>query len=104
MENPPDRTQLRTWFAFGLRLLGIWELLSGAGYFLIALNISMGLKKTTEGSTSFGSAMTYTFGYLILALWLLKGAPSIARFFYPDSPERDDGAKGKSVDSDTPTI
>ena len=102
--KPIDQTQLRVWFTFGLRLLGMWELLSAAGWFLSGLNISMGLRKPMEGGTSFGSAMTYTFGYLILALWLLKGAPNIARFFYPDSPPRDDTAKNKSSESDTPVI
>jgi hypothetical protein len=79
MDNPPDRATLRTWFAFGLRLLGFWEILAAAGYFLTGLNISMGFTKAVSGS-SFGSFMTQTFGHLILALWLMKGAPNIARF------------------------
>ena len=98
---PPDRTQLRAWFAFVLRVLGIWEILSAASWFLTGLNISIGLtKEMSPGSTSFGSVMTHTFGDLILALWLLKGAPSIAKFFYPDPPPSDK----KPSDSDTPTI
>ena len=39
MNNSPDRTTLRTWFAFGLRLLGFWEILTAAGTFLTGLNI-----------------------------------------------------------------
>jgi hypothetical protein len=82
----------------------MWQLLSAAGWFLIGLNISMGFKRPMEGGTSFGSAMTYTFGYSILALWLLKGAPKIAAFFYPDSSPHEDRNEKTRSDSDTPAI
>jgi len=98
MDNPPDRLTLRTWFAFGLRLLGFWEILSAAYYFLTGLNMSMGLTKSATGNTSFGSMMTQVFGHLILALWLLKGAPSIARFIYPDPPPKDSSRERPSLD------
>jgi len=104
MNEPPDRTKSRTWFAFGLRLLGFWEILTAASYFLTGLNMSMGLTKSVTGNTSFGSMMTQVFGHLILALWLLKGAPSIARFIYPDRPPPKDTSREKPSDSDTPTI
>jgi hypothetical protein len=67
-------------------VLGFWEILVAAGYFLTGLNISMGFTKPMSGSSSFGSFMTQTFGHLILSLWLVKGAPNIARFIYPDLP------------------
>jgi len=104
MDNPPDRLTLRTWFAFGLRLLGFWEILSAAYYFLTGLNMSIGLSKSTSGNTSFGSMMTHMFGHLILALWLVKGAPSIARSIYPDAPPQGDASIKPPSDSDTPTI
>jgi len=71
MDHPPDRTTLRTWFAFGLRLLGFWEILTAVGYFLTSLNMSMGFTKSVTGSTSFASMMTQTFGHLVVAFWLL---------------------------------
>jgi hypothetical protein len=92
------------WFAFGLRLLGFWEILTAAGYFITGLNISMGFTKSVTGSTTFGSFMTQTFGHLILALWLVNGAPSIARFIYPDRPTDKNDSTGKTSDSDTPSI
>ncbi len=92
------------WFAFGLRLLGFWEILTAAGYFITGLNISMGFTKSVTGSTTFGSFMTQTFGHLILALWLVNGAPSIARFIYPDRPPEKNDSTGKASDSDTPII
>src|SRR5262249_14686128 len=104
MNNSPDHTKLRIWFAFGLRLLGFWEILTAAGYFITGLNISMGFTKSVTGSTTFGSYITQTFGHLILALWLVNGAPSIARFIYPDRPTRKNDSAGKTSDSDTPTI
>jgi peptidoglycan/LPS O-acetylase OafA/YrhL len=96
MDKTPDRTTLRAWFAFGLRLLGFWEILVAAAYFLSGLNLSMGLTKpiSSLGAASFGSYMTHTFGHLLLALWLVKWAPNIARFLYPDiPPHKDDSAE-----------
>ena len=104
MDNSADRAKLRMWFAFGLRLLGFWEILTAAGYFITGLNITMGYTKPMAGQTSFGSYMTHVFGHLILALWLVNGAPSIARFIYPDTPTEKDDSTGKTSDSDTPTI
>ena len=105
MDNSSDRTKVRMWFAFGLRLLGFWEILTAAGYFITALNISMGFTRSSvTGGSTFGSFVTQTFGHLILALWLVNGAPSIARFIYPDRPTEKNDSLGKPSDSDTPTI
>ena len=41
---------------------------------------------------------------IILALWLVKWAPNIARFLYPDPPPQKDHSAAKPSDSDTPTI
>jgi hypothetical protein len=101
MENLPDRSQLRTWFAFALRILGVWELLTAASYFFTGLNISAGLTKPMAGTTSFGSVMTHVFGHLILSLWLLKGAAGIAGFFYPDPPPIEDTAEKTRSESDS---
>ncbi len=104
MDTLPDRSRLRAWFAFALRLLGFWQVLSAAGYFLTGLNISMGFTKSVTGDYSFGSYMTQTFGHLILAMWLVKGAPNIARFIYPEPPKGKDDSAQTPSDSDTPTI
>jgi hypothetical protein len=104
MDNSPNRSTLRTWFAFGLRLLGFWEILTAGGYFLTGLNISMGFTKSVTGSWSFGSFMTQVFGHLILALWLIKWAPNIARFVYPEPPPQKEESTPKPSDADTPTI
>jgi len=103
MDAPPDRSTLRSWFAFGLRLLGFWEILVAGGYFITGLNISMGFTKTMGGQYSFGSYMTHTFGHLILAFWLLATAPKIARLVYPDPPPQNDDST-KAPPSDKPTI
>jgi hypothetical protein len=104
MDSSPDRPTLRIWFAFGLRLLGFWEILTAAGYFITGLNISMGFTKPMAGQSSFGSYMTHVFGHLILALWLVKWAPNIARFVYPETPPQNNHSTEKPSDSDTPTI
>jgi hypothetical protein len=102
MDNSPPPSKLRSWFAFGLRLLGFWEVLTAAGYFLTGLNFSMGFTKSVTGSSSFGSYMTQMFGHLVLAFWLLATAPKIARFVYPESSPQD-GDSTKTPPSDTPT-
>ena len=63
MDNSSDRTKVRMWFVFGLRLLGFWEILTAAGYFITALNISMGFTRSSvTGGSTFGSFVTQTFG------------------------------------------
>src|SRR6266436_4808504 len=104
MDNPPNRSTLRAWFAFGLRLLGFWEIMTAAAYFLSGLNISMGFTKPMAGQPSFSSHMTHVFGHLILAMWLIKWAPNIAAFVYAEPRPREDNSAPKSSDSDTPTI
>jgi len=103
MGSPPPRSTLRSWFAFGLGLLGFWEVLTAAGYFLTGLNVSMGFTKSVTGSWSFASFMTQTFGHLVLAFWLLATAPKIARLVYPESPPQDSDST-KAPPSNTPTI
>ncbi len=104
MDNPPNRSTLRAWFAFGLRLLGFWEIMTAANYFLTGLNISMGFTKSMVGTYTLGSQMTHVFGHLILALWLVKWAPNIAAFVYAEPRPREDDSAPKPSDSDTPTI
>src|SRR5215470_3904054 len=103
MGNSPPRSVLRTWFAFGLRLLGFWEVLTAVGYFLTGLNFSMGFTKSVTGSSSFGSYMTQTFGHLVLAFWLLATVPKIARLVYPDLPPQD-ADSAKAHPSETPAV
>ena len=82
----------------------MWELLVAAGYVMTAFDMSAGLYRSSAGYT-FGGAMVHTFGNFFLAAWLLKGAPKIADFFYPDpSPRSDDTSEKKPSDSDTQSI
>ena len=103
MEKPPNRTQLRAWFTLALRILGMWELLYAASYVMTAFDMSAGFYRNTSGYT-FGGAMLHVFGHFFLAAWLLKGAPKIAEFFYPDPPPSNDTPETTPSDSDTPTI
>jgi hypothetical protein len=103
-ENDSAAKASDSWFAFGLRLLGFWEILSAGLHFIYGLNVSMGFTKPAGDSYSFGSEMTHVFGHLILALWLIKWAPNIARFIYPGPPPEKDDSAAKSADSATPSI
>ena len=93
-----------TWFAFGLRVLGFWEILTAGNHFIFGLNVSMGFTKPMAGTYSFASEMTHVFGHLILALWLIKWAPNIARFIYPEPPAQKDEPAATSSESATPSI
>src|SRR5262245_14176740 len=97
--NAPNRSALRARFAFGLRLLGFWEIMTAASYFVTALNISMGYTKPLAGQSSFGSYVTQVFGHLILAGWLIKWAPNIAAFVYAEPQLREDHSATKASDS-----
>jgi len=103
MGSPPPRSTLRSWFAFGLGLLGFWEVLTAARYFLTGLNVSMGFTKSVTGSWSFGSFMTQTVGHLVLAFWLLATAPEIARLVYPEPPPQESDCT-EAPPSDTPIV
>jgi hypothetical protein len=85
------------------RILGMWELLYAANYVMTAFDMSAGLYRATSGYT-FGGAMVHTFGHFFLAAWLLKGAPKIADFFYPEPPSGKETSDDKPSSSDTPNI
>jgi len=87
MSSP--RKSSKEWFTLACRILGMWCLVGAFGYLLTAFDLSVGLYHPTSGNT-LGGAMTHTFGWFLLALWLLKGAPKIADFFYPDAPREKD--------------
>jgi len=93
---------MKQWFTLACRIFGMWQLLVAAGYVVTAFNINTGFYQP-NGSYTFGGMMVHTFAHFFLAAWLLKGAPKIADFFYPDAPEQKD-ADDESDDSSTPTI
>jgi hypothetical protein len=103
MVNTPNRKPLKDWFTLALRILGMWELLYAARYVMSAFDISTGLSRATPDYT-FGAAMTHTFAHFFLAAWLLKGAPKIADFFYPEPPADKEISDEKPSSTDTPTI
>src|SRR5262249_40096361 len=103
MVNPPNRVVIRIWFTLALRIIGVWELIVAAGFLMTAFDISFGFYHPT-GNYTFGGMMVHTFGHFFLAAWLLKGAPKIAEFFYPDPPPAGNTADEKPGDSGTPTI
>lgn len=100
MINTPKRNTVRVWFTLALRVIGMWELIVAAGFLMTAFDISFGFYHP-RNDYSFGGMMTHTFGHFFLAAWLLKGAPKIAEFFYPDLPPTDKSSDDTSSGSDT---
>jgi hypothetical protein len=99
----PNRPVVRSWFTLALRIIGIWELVTAAGFLMTAFDMSVGYYRSS-GNCTLGGMMVHTFGHFFLAAWLLKGAPKIAAFFYPDLPPIDKTSDDKPSDSDTPSI
>ena len=73
----------RLWFSVALRALGVWELLGATDHLVTLFNVKTGLYETAAQPLAF---FTHGAVDLVLALTLLKGAPVITRYFYPDSP------------------
>jgi hypothetical protein len=48
MDNSPLQSKLRSWFAFALRLLGFWEVLTAAGYFSYRIELQYGFHQVCD--------------------------------------------------------
>jgi len=80
-QNPSTPSAITTgdWFTLFLRVLGIWQLITGVEEFI---TYRVGLSQINPYASVEGF-MTHNLAYLLIGLWLLLGAPAIARFFYP---------------------
>jgi hypothetical protein len=103
MVNTENKARMKDWFTLACRIFGLWQLLVAVTYVMTAFDIAADFYKPTAGYT-FGGAMVHTFGHFFLAAWLLKGAPKIADFFYPEPPSDKEASDEKPSSSDTPTI
>ena len=74
----------RDWFTVALRLFGIYQATVAVAYALYAFNSVAGVYG--PGHEGMGLAVTHLVTNVALAAWLLKGAPGIARYFYPSRP------------------
>ena len=95
----------RDWLTLVLRAFGVWQLIETVEYLATAFCVTAHFYKST--SASFDFYMVATFVHFFLAVWLLKFAPSTARFFYPDEASSDssaDKAEPNSNASPPPTI
>jgi hypothetical protein len=71
----------RDWFTLILRVLGVWELIATADEVVTILNINAGLWHPAR--TEIQSYIAHGIATFLIGIWLLKGAPTIARIFYP---------------------
>jgi len=94
MSEPIDRTSdpispataPRDWFILFLRVLGFWELIQTADEVITILNIHFGIWRPER--TAIQSYFTHGMVHLLITVWLLMGAPKIARIFYGDRSGR----------------
>jgi hypothetical protein len=76
----------RDWFQLALRIFGIYEVIVTVDTAVSAFNYAARLYRPDR--TSIDGVITHLLASFLLAAWLLKAAPSIAAFFYPDPPQQ----------------
>lgn len=76
------------WFAVALRAIGVVVFLYGAGFLFDSALLSLGYFNQPDPSPSY--YMIVGIFYVIVGLYLLKGAPHIVRFSYPREEEEEE--------------
>jgi hypothetical protein len=69
----------RDWFVLALRSFGVWELLLMFNDVVSIINVTAQFTRLEHNSL--GTFFVHAFGSLLVSMWLLKFAPSIAAFF-----------------------
>lgn len=80
----------RLWFALALRVLGAWLVTEAVTDFAAMFNVLAHLYNPAY--TSPKGYFVYGATKLVVALMLLKGAPVIAAYFYPNNPSKPEQA------------
>ena len=83
MKSDPSIT-LKDWFALSLRIFGVYKLLVTIDSVVTVFNYAAHLYPSERTSTNV--LITHLLANFLIAAWLLKAAPGIASFFYPDPP------------------
>jgi hypothetical protein len=81
--NPPLNIRSKGIFKMAMRVIGVWELVRAFDYWIEAFDIYAGY--FTPTTTTIGSCFTHVAVYLVLAVYLLLGAPHIVRSIYSES-------------------
>ena len=71
----------RKWFGVGVRLLGLWEILNGLDELVTYGNVIMRLY--TPSLTSPNGFLAHAVEHLLVGVFLLAAAATVANTFYP---------------------
>lgn len=74
------------WFSVGMRLIGLWQLLKGMEEIFVIFDMAKGSYHMPYITTPVGVVPFVAF-HLIAGIVLLKGAPTIAAWAYPNHPK-----------------
>ena len=90
-------------FSAGMRILGLLSAGRGLSDLLYATLVSLNLtsRSVTDTTVSY-TEFVYGIFYLLMGLYLLRGAPWIMEFAFPYDPEKSGGSSEK-IESDGET-
>jgi hypothetical protein len=74
----------RRWFEVGVRLMGVWQIVSGLDESVSYFNFVA--KLFTSNTTTPNVYLSHAIGHLLVGFFLLFAAVSIANTVYPPSP------------------
>ncbi len=86
---PIGTSPVRSWFGIGVRLIGLWELVSSVDEFVTYVNVLQRLYAPSVTSPT--AYLTHAVTHLLVGSTLLFFAPSIVRAVYPSADDLDAG-------------
>ena len=104
-QSPKHRTTPREWFGVGIRLFALWPLFLAVQQLLTFIHFRMGMSITSYSyDANPDGFLLYAIGYGAFALFLLRAAPFVIMFAYPepvmDSDDDSAGAEESSASAD----
>jgi hypothetical protein len=85
----------RNWFGVGVRLIGLWQIVTGVDELVAYANVVLRLSKTS--ATNANSFLTHAIIRLLVGFVLMFSAVSIVNAVYPVTPEIRDRAEEPPV-------
>lgn len=90
--------RVEEWFALAVRVIGVVIFLYGIGYLLDGSLFHLGYFNYAESSPGYYGVAGLS--YVIVGLYLMRGASSIVRFAYPPEEEENNGGEEDTEQQD----
>ena len=88
--------RVEEWFALAVRVIGVVITLYGIGYLLDSLLFRLGYFNFPESSPAYYAAAGLS--YVFAGMYLIRGAPHVVRFAYPEEEEDESQEEDKNAD------